>query len=159
MKKAKSANLLELSSCLNNSLLKENYFSDPKYIEDFILESIAKEELYTYSKGGKVIAFMRVDPVGMFSKFPLLRCISVNPDYRNLGIGKTLLDYYENLCVGKSTKVFLCVSDFNSKARKLYIESGYTEVGKIKGLYKAGVTEFLLCKTLIRENHENASYN
>lgn len=147
--KGKSSNISELSNCLNDSLLKEYYFSDSKYIKNFLMDTISKNELYTYVDNSKILAFMRIDPVGMFSKFPLLRCIAVNPNYRNRGIGKKMLQHFENLWFEKSNKVFLCVSDFNLKAKKLYIESGYIEVGSINDLYKANVAEYLLCKTLI----------
>lgn len=146
--KVKKINISELSDCLNSSSLKENYFTNSNYIEEFLTESINRGELYSYMDNGKAIAFMRIDPVGMFSKFPLLRCIAVNPDYRNRGIGKMLLQYFENLYTDKNNKIFLCVSDFNAKAKRLYIKSGYIEVGKISGLYKDHITEYLLCKTL-----------
>lgn len=148
IRKATVTQLPELSACFNESLLKENYFSDPKYIKEFLLDSINKDELYSYFKNNQAIAFMRIDPVGMFSKFPLLRCLVVNPEFRNMGIGRSLLSYFEELYFENCNRIFLCVSDFNIKAKKLYLESGYMEVGCIPGLYKDDVTEYVLCKTL-----------
>jgi len=42
--------------------------------------------------------------------------------------------------------VFLVVADFNPEAKRLYEHLGYRQVGEIPGLYKAGVTEYLMMK-------------
>lgn len=77
----------------------------------------------------------------MFSQLPLLRCIAVNPQYRNIGIGKEMLSYYEVIGFGKSNKLFLCVSDFNRKAKTLYNLIGYKVVAS---LYIDDVTEHIM---------------
>lgn len=142
------SHLPDLVECFNNSLLKDNYFTDPKSIKVFLKESIAKGELYGYFSDDKVVALMRIDPVGMFSKFPLLRTLAVNPDFRSKGIGKALLNYYEGVYSNKSRRIFICVSDFNPRAKKLYMGSGYSEVGVLPNLYKEGITEYLLSRSL-----------
>jgi ribosomal protein S18 acetylase RimI-like enzyme len=46
-----------------------------------------------------------------------------------------------------SSKVFLVVADFNPEAKRLYERMGYRQVGAIPGLYRDGVTEYLMMKT------------
>ncbi|MFZ5968343.1 MAG: GNAT family N-acetyltransferase [Bacillota bacterium] len=84
---------------------------------------------------------------GAFHGFPYLHIIAIKEEFRNLGIGKELLDYFEKV-VAQSSKVFLVVADFNSKAKQLYEKCGYKEVGVIPNLYKSGVTEYLMMKEL-----------
>lgn len=97
------------------------------------MDALNRGELYTYSLEGKPIAFMRIDPNVMFSKFPLLRCIAVKPKYRNRGIATEMLRYYEDLF--QDIKLFLCVSEFNNRAKQLYLRLHYQEVGNIPDLY------------------------
>lgn len=148
IKIANISHLSDLEECFNNSLLKDNYFRDPEYIKVFLKESIVKGELYGFFKDDKIVAFMRVDPVGMFSKFPLLRTLAVNPAFRNSGIGRAMLEHYKSSYTGKSRRIFICVSDFNPGAKKLYMESGYSVTGTLPGLYKEGITEYLLSRSL-----------
>lgn len=149
IEEAKLSHITEISECLSSSKLKDHYFNEPNYIKDFLTDSINKGELYIYkNEYNEILAFMRLDSVGMLSKFPLLRCIGVKPAYRSKGIGKKLLRHFECISQNNSDKVFLCVSDFNEKAKKLYMESGYQEVGYIKNLYKPGINEYIMCKTL-----------
>lgn len=148
IKKGTKSHIPEILICFDKSKLKDNYFHDPEHTNNFLMDSISKDELYVYENNKKILAFIRIDKNGMLSKFPLLRCIAVNPDYRNRGIGKELLSYFEVQGFSSSSKVFLCVSDFNPKARKLYLEQGYKEIGRIEDLYKQGITEFILCKSL-----------
>ena len=39
------------------------------------------------------------------------------------------------------------VADFNPEAKRLYESAGYRQVGAIPGLYKEGITEYLMMKT------------
>jgi len=75
-----------------------------------------------------------------------LHIIAVKQEIRGKGIGKALLTYFEMEDFEGSTKVFLVVADFNPDAKKLYQHLGYRQVGKIPGLYKDGVTEYLMMK-------------
>lgn len=50
IEEAKINQIQEISQCLNNSKLKDNYFNDPDIVKDFLKESINKRELYIYKK-------------------------------------------------------------------------------------------------------------
>ena len=70
--------------------------------------------------------------------------------YRSQGVGKKLLEFFEDTCFQEDSKLFLVVADFNLKAKKLYEEIGYKHVGTMPDLYREGITEYLMMK--IRQN-------
>lgn len=147
IKKSTEDQITTLLHCLDNSYLQDTYFHDDTYTKNFLLDTLNRGELYTYFIEDRHVGFMRIDPHGMFSKFPLLRCIAVKPEYRNRGIATEMLKYYEKLF--KDTKLFLCVSEFNNRAKQLYLRLDYQEVGNIPDLYKDGTSEYLMCKRII----------
>ncbi len=143
----KSSEFDEITECLMNSKLFDAYFSDRSHREAFVSEALTRNELYVCKdENGKILGMMRIDLNGMLSRFPLLRLISVNYQYRDEGIGKKMLEYYEKIGFEGSNKIFLCVSDFNKKARKLYKRMGYGQVGKIRNLYKDNIDEYIMMK-------------
>ncbi len=83
---------------------------------------------------------------GAFHSYPYLHIIAVKEEFRGLGIGRKLLAYFEESVFTDASKVFLVVADFNPEAKRLYERLGYRQVGEIPGLYKAGVTEYLMMK-------------
>ncbi len=139
----------DCSRTLENSRLFDEYFKHDKESSKFFLEGIAKEELYVAKDvNANIIGCMRVDEKGMLSRFPLLRLIAVKREYRGKGFGTEMLRFYESKYKGKTSRIFLCVSSFNDKAKKLYFSLGFEEIGKINGLYKKGITEYILMKEL-----------
>lgn len=91
---------------------------------------------------------------GMFHTFPYLHMIAVKDDCQKQGIGTELLDFFEAevLKSGKNhirTKVFLTVGDFNKNAESMYRRRGYNELCKIENLFRKGVIETLMTKTVI----------
>ena len=63
--------------------------------------------------------------------------ISINPNYRNLGIGETLLDNAEKECIKKGVKdIFLEVRKSNQPAIYFYEKMNYRYVGLRKNYYK-----------------------
>lgn len=69
---------------------------------------------------------------------------AVEEAYRGQGIGKRLLGYFEELSA--RNKFFLVVADFNPDAKRFYENNGYCQVGEIPGLYRDGITEYLMMK-------------
>ncbi|TYQ12811.1 UNVERIFIED_CONTAM: Acetyltransferases [Acetivibrio alkalicellulosi] len=148
------ATMEALSDCceaLEDSSLFEEYFKDINKRSSFISEGINKKEVYVRKdENDNILGFMRIDEVGMFSKFPLLRLIAVKKEHRCNGIGTDMLKFYESEYKNKCDRIFLCVGNFNDRAKKLYISLGFIEVGKIDGLYKKGCTEYILMKEFIK---------
>jgi Acetyltransferases len=139
--------LAECAECLSNCKLGENYFSDFEHTSNFLKEMFEKEEIYIcYDENKVCLGFAGIDLNGAFSIFPILRLLAVKTEYRNKGIGKLLLNFYEKLGFEKSSKVFLLVGEYNPDAKRFYERSSYFEVGKIPDLYREGVSEFLMMK-------------
>lgn len=132
--------------CLKDSLLADNYFQDTGKVANGIMNAIEKSEVYVASNEEEIIGVMRIDYNGMFGEFPILRLISVERTHRSKRIGSLMLEYFEKAGFSKSTKIFLCVSDFNTRAKLFYLKKGFIEIGKIQNLYKEGITEFILMK-------------
>lgn len=57
-----------------------------------------------------------------------------------------MLQYLEHIV--NSSKIFLVVADFNPKGKEFYVKNGYIQVGRIKSLYREGITENLMMKSL-----------
>lgn len=65
-------------------------------------------------------------------------------EYRGKGIGKYLVEYFEK--ISDRDKFFLAVADFNPDAKRFYESIGYHQVGEIPGLYREGITEYIMMK-------------
>ncbi len=134
---------------LQNSDLGRVYFSDEDKATQAIIEGISKGEiLVAINNEGICLGFIWFILNGAFHSFPYLHIIAIKEEFRNLGIGRKLLDYFEQVISKGCPKVFLVVADFNPKAKHLYQSIGYKEVGIIPNLYKSGVTEHLMMKEI-----------
>lgn len=134
---------------LMNSELGRVYFTDENKALRAINEGIMKEEVYVaLNNEGACLGFIWYIPNGAFHSFPYLHIIAVKEECRNLGIGSKLMKYFEEVVSKGSSRSFLVVADFNPKAKKLYENIGYKQVGMIPDLYKKGVTEYLMMKEL-----------
>jgi len=146
--RAEKEHIEDCAIALENSELGRVYFSQPNKAIQAISEGVSNQEIFvTVDNNGLCLGFMWFICNGAFHSFPYLHIIAVKEEYRNLGIGKELLNYFEKV-IAQSSKVFLVVADFNPMAKQLYEKSGYTEVGVIPNLYKRGVTEYLTMKEL-----------
>lgn len=142
--------LEDCKSALSCSKLGRVYFSDDSKARQAIKEGITKGEIVVaINDKGICLGFVWYIMDGAFHSFPYLHIIAVKDEYRNQGIGKKLLEYFEKVISKDKSKVFLVVADFNPEAKRLYQSIGYREVGIIPNLYKTGVTEHLMMKELM----------
>lgn len=146
IEKAKKDNLQDCVESLYASELTSSYFQTEEYTKAWVNEGLERDEIYIAIKDAMVIGFMRIDLLGAFAKFPLLRVIAVKDVYRNRGYGKEMLHYYEKISFEVADKLFLLVSEFNGNAKRLYSRLDYKEVGLIPGLYKKEYSEHLMMK-------------
>lgn len=77
-----------------------------------------------------------------------LRLLVVDAGLRRQGIGRRLLEAFEQRAFARWPNAYLCVSDFNTDARAFYRRAGYVEVGTLPGLLVAGHGEVLMRKSL-----------
>lgn len=133
--------------CIKHSELWDTYFKSNTSAENDIKEMITKKQIYVaLNKNDKCIGFMGVINNGCFRKFSYLSLIAVKKRYRRKGIGKELINKFEEIGFKKANRVFLLVSNFNKKAQLLYKILGYKKVGIIPNLFKIGISEHLLVK-------------
>jgi len=136
------------SACLADSDIQRFYFSDAEYAKKVIKNGIGKNELFVaVNPDQEVLGFYWADPRGMFCSFPYLRLLSVHPCHRSAGIGAILLAHFESTGFANATKLFLAVSDFNTKAQAFYKRNGYVKIGEVPDLYKPGIAEQIMMKT------------
>lgn len=147
--KADRSHLEDCKLALMNSELGRVYFPNEEKAQNAVMEGINNEMLYVaLGEEGICVGFLWYIKNGAFHSFPYLHIIAVKQEYRNLGIGKRLMEYFENVLSKGYSKAFLVVADFNPRAKHLYQKLGYQEVGVLPNLYKNGVTEYLMMKEL-----------
>ncbi|MHC4113526.1 MAG: GNAT family N-acetyltransferase [Planctomycetota bacterium] len=132
---------------LVHSELATVYYPTKESAESLLKEGIAKQEIYVaLDKGFECVGYIWFALSKMFYNFPYVRQIAVRKEYRGQGIGKKLLFFVEEIAFKDCPKFFLTVSDFNKRAKKLYQEIGFDEVGFVPDLFKDGVAEHVMVK-------------
>lgn len=147
--KAEDKYLNDCSIALQGSELGRVYFSEENKATRALIEGISKGEIFiAINEECVCLGFIWFILNGSFHSFPYLHIIAVKEEFRNLGIGKKLLQYFEETTSKKASKLFLVVADFNPRAKELYQSIGYKEIGIIPSLYKSGVNECLMMKEI-----------
>jgi ribosomal protein S18 acetylase RimI-like enzyme len=90
--------------------------------------------------------FAWIEPRGAFSSAPYLRLIAVDAKLRSAGIGKALMDEFEERTRSVGRDWCLLVSDFNLAAQAFYEKRGYIKAGALPDFAKKGITEILMVK-------------
>lgn len=86
-------------------------------------------------------------PQGAFGQ-PYLVLLAVRGDYHRLGVGASLLKWWERReCAAGARNLFLCVSRFNTTAQSFYRKHGWIEVGVLSDYLRGGMDEVVLRKT------------
>jgi ribosomal protein S18 acetylase RimI-like enzyme len=104
-------------------------------------------EVYLAVEGNNEIAgFIMLNMQGAFVGY--IQSICTGPEWRNKGIGSRLMAFAEKRIFNVTPNVFICVSSFNTKAKRLYERLGYQVVGELKDYIISGHSEILLRKTI-----------
>jgi ribosomal protein S18 acetylase RimI-like enzyme len=103
-------------------------------------------ERYVARSDGALAGFLILDLQGSFVGY--LKTVCVAPEFRNRGIGTTLVHFAEDRIFRDHPNVFMLVSSFNRDAQRLYQRLGYEVVGELKDLVVKGHSEILLRKTI-----------
>lgn len=102
-------------------------------------------EVYIARAGGKIAGVLILQMTGTFRGY--IQTVCTAPEARGLGLGALLVKFAEKRSFTECPNVFLCVSSFNKKARKLYEKLGYKKAGVLKDFVVAGHDELLMRKT------------
>ena len=78
-------------------------------------------EAYMARLGKERLGFVVIKMAGAFVGY--IQIVAVAESSRGMGIGNKMLDFVEKRIFEVSPNAFICVSDFNEKARKLYENS------------------------------------
>lgn len=105
-----------------------------------------RSEVYLFSQEDKRIGFIMIKLRGAFTGY--IQTIVFVSAVRSKGIGEAAIRYIESEIFKVSPNVFICVSSFNTGARKLYLRLGYSEVGLLKDYIIKGYDEVLMRKTI-----------
>lgn len=99
-------------------------------------------------RDGRPCGFVLLHPYGVAGS-PYIASIATAPEARGQGVGTALLAHAEG-CFPEARHMFLCVSSFNARARRLYQRHGYRAVGELKDHVVQGQSEILMHKRLER---------
>ncbi len=102
-------------------------------------------EFYIAISADNAIGFIAIQMEGAFTGY--IRRIAVDSNWRGKGVGTMLMQFAEERIFSEKSNVFLCVSSFNLKAKKLYEKLGYEIIGEIKNYLVDGYSEILMRKT------------
>lgn len=150
--KGNTQHLKPCAQILGDCVLGQKYFtdSDNRYIGEKILkEGFDKGEIYVALEHSECVGFAWIILNGIFHWFPFLHVLAVKKENRGRGIGKSLMNHFEQVgfIQDKSNKLFLCVDDFSKEAIQLYKSLGYVEIGPMPDLYVPGVVTYLMMKS------------
>lgn len=94
---------------------------------------------------GRLVGLVTVAMYGTLKGY--IQSLFVAEDFRGSGLGAKLLSCAEKKIFASSPNVFLCVSSFNTGARRFYRRLGYARAGTLKDFVVKGSDELLLRKT------------
>ncbi len=103
-------------------------------------------ELFLARRGDLPLGFILLRANGVAGS-PYIAAIAVAAEARGRGVGTHLLIFAEQR-FPDARNLFLCVSDFNDRARALYESHGYTQVGLLDDYVVEGHAEVLMRKRL-----------
>jgi ribosomal protein S18 acetylase RimI-like enzyme len=132
---------------LVHSELAKVYYPTKESAESLLKDGIAKQEIYVaLDERFECVGYIWFALSKMFYKFPYVCQIAVRKEFRGQGIGTKLLSFVEEIAFKDCQKLFITVSDFNKRAKKLYQEIGFDEVGFVPDLFKDGIAEHVMVK-------------
>ena len=145
------ADTQHIESCVNilqNSDLGKAYFCDYEKATNMLTYAVGQKNVdVAFDETENCVGFIYYITNGVFGSYPYLHIVAVKEGYRCYGIGRQLMNYFEdNASDSPSTKFFLTVDDFNPRAKKLYENLGYQCVGELPDFYKKGINCYLMMK-------------
>jgi ribosomal-protein-alanine N-acetyltransferase len=115
------------------------------YATSLALVSDPSREAWWIEHAGAWAGFLLLYLQGPFRGY--IQTICLAPGCRGRGVGTLALAWAEERIFRESPNVFLCVSDFNQGALRLYQRLGYQLVGELTDFLVPGSAELLLRKT------------
>jgi [ribosomal protein S18]-alanine N-acetyltransferase len=104
------------------------------------------KEVYVGTDNAELVGFAVLQMRGTFKGY--IQSIFIRPGHRDKGLGSVLLKFCEERIFQLSPNAFMCVSEFNTEAARLYHKLGYVKVGDLKDFVVKGHSEILLRKSI-----------
>ena len=102
-------------------------------------------ERYVAYRGNRLAGLLILNVRGAFVGY--IQTVCAAEEFRGTGVGTALVAFAEERIFRDFRNVFICVSDFNHGARRLYERLGFRLVGELTDYVVAGHSELLLRKT------------
>lgn len=115
------------------------------YAESLRVIKDPSREVYVAEDEQGIAGFLILCMVGAFVGY--IQTVLVAHGRQGQGIGSALVAFAEDRILSESPNVFLCVSSFNTGARRLYERLGYQYVGELSDYLVRGHSELLFRKT------------
>ena len=104
-----------------------------KYISDKILKTkIEKKEVYIVHEDKEIAGWLRYNL--FWDNVPFMNKIFLLEEYRRRGIGRELVNYWEEKMKEQGYQNVLTSTQSNEEGQHFYRKIGYTEIGSIKYL-------------------------
>jgi [ribosomal protein S18]-alanine N-acetyltransferase len=103
-------------------------------------------ERYTIIDGSDHAGFLLLNMGAQFPGYIKILCTAAS--CRGRGIGEKLIRFAEDRIFSEYPNIFLCVSSFNTGARRFYERMGFHEVGELTNYIIDGNSEILMRKTI-----------
>lgn len=147
------ASVSDIDECvaiLKDTEIGRAYYPSEKLIKFKLMQGLNEDCFFVAKSENGIMGFIWFNLHGAFASYPYLHLIVVSKSYRNQGVGKALLEYFEEYSLqalkSVATKTFLVVADFNESAFSFYIQNGYEKIGEISGLFRPNITERFMQK-------------
>ncbi len=144
---------------LADSTLGKKYYPARFMLESALADGMKEDSVYVGEIGGQVFGFIWFAKKGSFAFYPYLHIIVIGSEWQGRGLGGRMMDFFEakslEMCGGLKGKSFLVVAEDNQYAHEFYLERGYRDITVLKGLFRKGINEILMIRTL-RKQHEAA---
>ncbi|HEY6639543.1 MAG TPA: GNAT family N-acetyltransferase [Nitrospiraceae bacterium] len=101
---------------------------------------------YVVDQGGRVAGVAVVRQKFLLGDY--LELLGVANWAKGKGLGKRLLAHVEAAVFARAKNLFVCVSDFNDRARHFYEKQGYREIGPMPNFLIPDSAEILMRKTV-----------
>ena len=107
--------------------LKEH---DNHISEEVLNKKIENNEILVIEKYGKIIGWLRYNL--FWDNIPFMNMIYFLEEYRKIGLGKLLVNFWENEMKNNGYKNVLTSTQSNEDAQHFFRKLGYTEIGGFK---------------------------
>jgi len=104
-----------------------------KHISDNMLKrKIESKEIYIVQEGNEIIGWLRYNL--FWDNVPFMNMLFLLDEYRQKGIGRKLVHYWEEKMKEQGYKNILTSTQSNEEGQHFYRKLGYTEIGGLKYL-------------------------